>query len=412
MRKIIVLGAGLTGLSASQLLAERNDVLVLESSDKAGGLAASFTKDGCSIPNFYHHVFRQESISRDYLIRAGVVVKDWRRVKMSINADGRDVNFTNPVELMKFNYLSFSGRLKFALFGLQFFFSHDWSKLKGLNAESWLVKSAGSEVTKKIFRPLMFNKFGTNLKDISAEWLATRLAAREAQSYFGYPNGGINKLVAYLTENNKSKLILKAKVSSADVKKKTVTYNGKTVKYDVLINTIPMPVFLKLVRGLPDDLRRKWSKVKYIKHLSLVVAHEKPINNFYWTNVFGRSFGGVIQHTYLHDVYPFKLSFVFSYAPSDKLWRLSDEKVKTLFLKEVKGLYSDFKERWSVVTRAVYADPFADEDYVNYKPLYETGVEGFYNAGIQVTAPEYMRSMNNALMSGQVVAKKVLSSGD
>jgi len=278
-----------------------------------------------------------------------------------------------------------------------------------LNASEWLVKAVGQEVTDKIFAPLMYNKFGMPLKNLSAEWLATRLAAREAQSFFGYPKGGIQKIVNYLVKKNKSRIILKAKVSSVDLKKKVITYNGKRVKYDVLINTTPMPLFLKIVKGLPVKLRRQWSRVRFIKHLSVVVAHEKPLSDFYWVNVFGKEFGGIIQHTCLNDVYPFKLSFIFSYAPKNKLWSLSDKQVKELFIRRVKEMHPEFKPLWARVTRAEFADPFADDSYTDYKPGYETGVDGFFNAGIQVTSPEFMRSMNNSLMSGQVIAEKVLN---
>jgi len=385
-------------------------VLVLESADQPGGLAASFRKDDFDIPFFYHHVFKQELVTQDYLRRAGVVIDNWMKVRMGINVGEGTVNFSNPFELIKWSYLSLPARVRFGLFGASFFIPQDWSRLKGVSAESWLLKSAGREVTERIFKPLMFNKFGMPLSKISAEWLATRLAAREAQSFFGYPKGGVAKLVNYLVKRNKSKIVLKARLSSVDLKAKTVIYNGHKVKYDLLINTIPMPVLLPIIKGLPAKLKRDWSRVRFIRHLSLVVAHDKPLEDFYWINVFGKDFGGIIQHSYLNDVYPFKLSFVFSYAPSDKLWKLSDKQVQSLFLKRLKELYPHVKPKWSRVTRAVYADPFCDNAYKSYKPQYETGVPGFYNAGIQVTSPDYMRSMNNSLLSGQIIAEKILSS--
>jgi len=406
--KVLILGAGLTGLTASQLLAKEHDVTVLEKNEQPGGLAASFKKGKYDIPLFYHHVFKQETVTQDYLKKAGVIIDNWQRVKMGIHVNGETVNFTNPLKLLTFKYLSLPARIRFGLFGAQFFIPRNWSRLKGKNAEEWLNKAAGKEVTDKIFKPLMFNKFGMPLTKISAEWLAVRLAAREAQSFFGYPKGGIFKIVDYLVKNNKSKIVLKARISSIDLRKKFVVCNGKKLVYDVLINTIPMPLFLKLVKGLPAKLSHKWKKVRFIKHLSAVVAHEKPLSDYYWVNVFGKDFGGIIQHTLLNDVYPFKLSFVFSYAPSDKLWRLSDKQVEELFIKRVKEMYPGFKPLWVKVTRAEYADPFCDDSYNSYKPRYETGVDGFYNAGIQVTSPDFMRSMNNSLMSGRVIAEKIL----
>ncbi|MBD3312389.1 NAD(P)-binding protein [archaeon] len=407
--KIIILGAGLTGLAASQILSREHDVLVLEKRGKPGGLASSFKKDGYDIPRFYHHVFKQEEVTKEYLRKAGSPIKEWQKVKMGIYVNGETVDFTNPLKLITWDYLSLPARIRFGLFGAQFYIPRDWSKLRGLDAEKWLYKMAGKEVTRKVFAPLMYNKFGMPLEDIGAEWLATRLAAKESTSYFGYPRGGIQQIVDYLVEDNDSKIELGARVKKIDLKKKYVKYGRKKAEYDVLINTIPMPVFLKLARGLTRELRNKWRRVRFIKHLSAVVAHDKPLDDFYWTNVFGKDFGGIIQHTYLNDDYPFKLSFVFSYAPTKELWSMKDKEVEKLFIKRLKEMYPYIRVKWARVTRSTYADPFCDEEYKDYKPQYETPIRGFYNAGIQVTSPDYMRSMNNSLMSGQVVAKKVLN---
>ena len=97
-----------------------------------------------------------------------------------------------------------------------------------------------------------------------------------------------------------------------------------------------------------------------------------------------------------------------AYTP-DGLANFRPDYATVVYTKILKEMYPDVKIKWVKITRAVYADPFCDESYKDYRPQYETGIDGFYNAGIQVTSPNYMRSMNNSLLSGKIIANKILN---
>ena len=69
MEKIVILGAGISGLSAAFLLRENGfDVEVLEASDRVGGLARSFNWHGFDCDIAPHRFFATDKLVRDRIL--------------------------------------------------------------------------------------------------------------------------------------------------------------------------------------------------------------------------------------------------------------------------------------------------------------------------------------------------------
>ena len=94
MKKIFVLGGGLSGLSAALHLLETGkgyEVSVLEKNNFLGGLAASFQHNNEKIPVFYHHVFKHDHVTRKYLSRFGLHDEmEWKKIRMSILVNNKN----------------------------------------------------------------------------------------------------------------------------------------------------------------------------------------------------------------------------------------------------------------------------------------------------------------------------------
>jgi protoporphyrinogen oxidase len=76
----------------------------------------------------------------------------WKKIKMGICVNKKIYNFTDPINLFRFDYLSFWGRIRYGLFGAYVFTFMDPKRIKdNIDVESWLNKYAGKEVTKKLF---------------------------------------------------------------------------------------------------------------------------------------------------------------------------------------------------------------------------------------------------------------------
>jgi len=172
-----------------------------------------------------------------------------------------------------------------------------------MDAEEWLNKYAGMEVTYKLFSELYArNKFGIGLSQISAKQLAHRLKSREALGKFGYPECGLHEFVARFERDlvERGVDILKG-VSVSRIMEGEVTAGSRKIKCDVVINTLPVPVFLKAVRGVPEDYREKLERIKYCSSVCVAYGAEHFLSRHYWLNVLGEDVHMIMQHSKLFD---------------------------------------------------------------------------------------------------------------
>jgi len=398
--KIAIIGGGLTGLAAADILADNHEVTIFEKNSYLGGLAASFEYKGKKIPLHYHHVFSHDYVTRKYLKKFGLKLF-WKKIQMAICVNKKKYNFTDPIGLLNFNYLSLWGKIRYGLFGLYVYTFLNPNLISNkVDAEKWLNKYAGSEVTRKLFVPLYArNKFNIPLREISARQFANRLNAKEATGLFGYPKQGLQAMIdtfEKLLSIRKVKIHKNAKIKRINCKTNTVDKK----KFDKIIVTIPLPEFLKLQTNFED--KERLSKIKYCPCVSVVMGTERFLTNHYWLNILNERAHMIIQHSYLFDAYDTKISWVLRYGGSEEDLKLSDAKIKEEYLRVVKKYFPKVKIKWSKVFKEKYASPIYDKNYYKNIPRYRYG--NIYFAGIAVTYPK-IRNMNTALISGRRIAR-------
>ena len=294
------------------------------------------------------------------------------------------------------------------MFGAYVFSFMNPKRIKNdLDAEKWLKKYAGKEVTEKLFYHLYArNKFNIPLKKISAKQFAYRLKAGEALGKFCYPKRGLDLMIAGIVRSilgNRGKIRLNADIRKIDLKNKIINGN---LKYDILINTIPVPEFIKVSEGIPVEYKNMISKVKYCPCVTVVFGTRNFLSKHYWLNIFNERIHMIMQHSNLYDGYGDKINWCLRYGGSEEDLRLSDKKIKDLYLGVVKKCFPKCEIVWSKVFREKYAEPVYDKDYSSYEPGYKSPMDGVYNAGIAVTYPK-IRNMNTVIESGLKVAEIV-----
>lgn len=403
--KIVILGGGLSGLIAAYHLSKKFEVLVLEKEGVLGGLASSFKYKGKLIPRHYHHVFNHDYLTKKYL-KLFDLDAVWQKIKMKIAVNGKIHDFTNPLKLLKFDYLSLFGRFRYGLFGAYVFTLMNPDKIDdNLDAEKWLMKYAGKEVTDKLFYELYAkNKFNIPLSQISAKQFANRLKAKEARGYFGYPKKSLNKMIDGLAESiekNKGVVIKNYKLKSIDLKNKKI---DSKIKYDILINTIPFPEFLKFSKNIPEEYAKKLKNVKYCPAVTILIGTKELLGKQYWLNILKEDVQMLMQHSVLYDGYDVKISWLLRYGGSEEDLVLSDSEIKTKYFNALKKYFPNINIIFSKVFKEKYASPIYGKDYFKNMLGYETEIKGLYNAGIGITYPK-IRNMNTAIESGEKVAR-------
>ena len=415
-KKIIIVGAGLAGLAAAEKLSSSHDIILIEKEPTIGGLARNFRKNQRYIPYFYHHIIKSNLNTQNYLKKFGNIdlpKKRWTRIKVAIALNNKVYNINNPLKFIKFSYLNLYEKIRFGLFGIYTLFLMNPAKLhNSLDAQTWLEKTAGKRVTKKIWHHLYSrNKFNIPLNQISAKQFAYRLHEKEVYDFFTSPKNGYQAMIDNLDKTikqNKGIIKTNSEITQIDVKKKIIKINNKEIKYDILINTAPFQDFLKITKNLPLKLKQKLNKIKYCPAVSICFATEKFLNkDHYWINFFNERIHMLMQHSVLNDSYGEKISWCLRYGGSEEDLDLSDEEIKKEYLGVIKKYFPNTKIKWAKVIRTKYGEPIYDIHYQKYMPNYKTEVEGLYFAGIQLTYPK-IRNMNVALGSGIKVANMIL----
>jgi protoporphyrinogen oxidase len=411
--RVSVLGGGIAGLAASYLLRDKADVTLIEKENHLGGLASSFEHEGYWLPFFYHHLFPHDNYTRKYLKIFGLDKNlRWKRVKVGIFADGKAWDFTTPIDLLKFRYLSPLGRVRYGWFGLKALFALNPSGVeKQLDARTWLEKQAGKEVTERIFVPLYAeNKFNVKLEEISAHQLAMRLVNKEILGKFAYPSQGLHTFLKRFETSleKKVRIVKPATVERINLEDKCLIVNGEEIHHDALISTIPIPSFLSATRGLPEVLVNKYSQIKYTPAVEVAFATENHLTNHYWLNVFRKRFGLLFQHSNLYDGYPFKFHWALRYGGSEQDLHRPNEAVAKDYLKSVESIASPKNILWWKVFRAKYAEPIFTPDYASIMPRSRVGVADLYYAGTATIYPR-IRNMDASIQSGERAAQNIIS---
>lgn len=414
--KIVILGAGLSGMIAGRELSKNHEVTILEKAECTGGLASSFEIEGQHIPKFYHHVISSNAYTIRELERYDLLKEAvWKRIKMNIGIFGRFYNTRNPLELIQMPGASLWAKFRFGLFGIYtLFFMNPNNIPDDETAKKYIYKYCGKEATDFFWWNLYGrNKFNIPLEQISAKQFAHRLYEKEVYDKFTFPPSGIQGMLEGIEKTLKDRRVeicLNTTITQIDLKeKKVLLSSGKIFKYDIIINSIPMPEFLKVAYGLPKDYAANLKQIRYCPAVCMCFATKKFLKKgIYWMNLFGEHIHIIIQHSVLIDKYKNKVSWAVRYGGSEEDIYKSEDEIQRLYLKDLEKYFDNVEIAWYKIFRTKYAEPIWDKSYAEYSPGYETPIPSLFMTGVQVMFPR-IRNQNTALESGFEVAKRVRS---
>ncbi|MEM5854788.1 MAG: FAD-dependent oxidoreductase [Candidatus Aenigmatarchaeota archaeon] len=418
----IVLGGGLAGLSAAMELSKYcDDVIILESEDYLGGLSSSYDIDGYKIPRFFRHVIDADKVTLKILEELGIFNKFFKRkVKFGIYSEQYDKIFQmNAFKLLFFKPLSFFDRLRFGFFCLSLLLGkEDLKNLDKINAERWLTEKSSKEISQFFGTLIAEHKFAVPFNKVSAAWIFSRFKLELSKSNFlYYPKGkeGFDLFINKLKESVKGEILTKCPVKKIVIENRKIKEIHSTKRKfvlkedDLVINTLPMPVFLKICVGLPSTERKKLEKIKYTGNICLCLGCKEEITDYYWINIMGKfPFGTMIDHNNLYDEYPWRILYLSNYvSQKDKIWKLSDREVLNLYLKFLeKILKKRIRPIWFKVTRAPYAVPIYRVNFFKSIPN-NREFKNLRFAGPYMAFPED-RLMGGSIQSG-IDAAKILT---
>ncbi len=429
-RNILIIGAGLTGLSSALFLADKGyTVELVEKSDKIGGLASTFQYKGNEICFSPHQLFTHNQNMLELLTRFGLNPY-WHvsntGIYSTIAAENKVYPLTTPFDLLTFKSLSFKDRLKLAYFASTLVLNKkrnvNYHYLKEINAEEWLCSVTSKEIYLNFFYPMLINKFNINLSEVSAEWLAGRLTdLLGTKGQWGYIDGGIHiffqkiqkelesKKVTISINTSVTQIIAKGNNICSVSLKNVVNKKEKKIKPSLIISTIPIPLLLDIQQGFPDDYIKKLQQIKYTPYIGGIFITEKTTSPYHIVYYLNSLIGGFNEFTNLYPKYPFKVLYVFKYLNKPEgIWNDSVTQLKDKFIGEIKKPYQSFNPDAAFIIKEQYAAPIFKKDYEQYKPAMVTPIQNLFLAGMFGCYP-HIRDMEAAVMEGKKVANHVSS---
>jgi protoporphyrinogen oxidase len=428
--RVVVIGAGFTGLSAAWELARRGiQVTLCEADEGIGGLAGSFDVGGTRLEKFYHHWFTSDTHIADLvreLGRDGEIVH--RPTRTGMYYAQRFFRLSTPRDVLNFTPLRLRDRLRLGLLALRARRVRDWRALERITAVDWLKRLGGEEVFRVVWQPLLEGKFGPHARDISAVWFWNKLklrggsrgkAGEEVLAYYRGGFGALAEAVAREIERLDGTILLSTPVVRLQVDAGSVTgvvTPTGVLPADAVIATPALPIVADLVEPhVAADYVRRLRRIDYLANVCVVLELDRSLSDTYWLNVNDPAFPfvGVIEHTNFEPAETYagrRLVYLSKYLPaSDPLYHMSDADAVDFCLGHLRRMFPAFDRSWLLaahVWRARYSQPIVVRGYGDLVPPVGTPLHGLYLSTMAQVYPED-RGTNYAVREGRKVGRLV-----
>jgi protoporphyrinogen oxidase len=304
--KILVLGAGVTGLSVARLLKDFYQVKVLEKENGIGGIAKTALIDGASYHLVGGHCFNSKYKEVLDFVFSFMPIEEWHKTQRisRINLGNYEVNY--PIEFSIKDIFENDKNLAYKI--TRDFLS---SKDTGLynNLEDWFRLKFGNTLAELYFIPYNSKIWGRNLTEMSYEWVKDKLPIPDKFSFFSgliipQKDSMSHSTFYYPNTNNQMTFIDRMAQGldiecNVDISMIIKTKNGWLVnniyEADLIISTIPLNILPKLIEGCPLEVLRSASMLKYNK-ISNVFWRSKMTNKT-WTYQPSKD---SVFHRYIH----------------------------------------------------------------------------------------------------------------
>ncbi|MGD9948930.1 MAG: NAD(P)/FAD-dependent oxidoreductase [Desulfobulbus sp.] len=440
MPKLVILGAGPTGLGAAYHLKQLGHANwhIFERQASVGGLAASFvdaqgfTWDIGGHVLFSHYPYFDQVVAESL---GDAYYQHQRESWVRLLQIWVPYPFQNNVRYLPDHALAE------CIAGL--------TKLHGTpstatNFRDWMEVVFGSGIVKYFMEPYNRKVWATPLEQMSKDWIAERVSVVDLariernikeklddtnwgpNNTFLFPRaGGTGAIYEGIADKFRDKITFDHTMQSVDLKNKQIIFeNGRVISYDVLINTSPLDIFLRSCVDAPDAVIAAADNLVHNSGfvVGIGIGGKRddskcwmyfPENNspFYRVTNFHRYSPNNVPNGEI-DRY-FSLMCETSYSPSSPAYNTSiiEETIEGLVKT---GMITD-KERSCVVTRHLIDIPYSypvptlnrDKALQIIQPYLES--RGVYSRGRFGGWKYEVSNMDHSFMQGVEVVDRILN---
>ena len=425
---IAIIGAGFTGLSAAYKLATAgHGVTVFEKDSKPGGLAVGFKKPEWDWPleQHYHHWFTSDHTVLEFVhnLNYPVIIK---RPKTSVYLNGSVKQLDSPYHVLTFPDLPLLDRIRMA--GSIAFLKYNpvWKPLEKYRTSDYLIKSMGEKAYTLLWKPQLYNKFGSYADTISLAWFWARINKRT--SSLAYPKKGYLSLAQTLTEKiekqkgtivfNATTVNIKAIQAKVHVSYKINSSKEKIEQFDDVLVTTASYQFSKMAPQLPPDYIKMLNRLKGLGAINLVLRLKKQFldDGTYWLSICDTQSPvmAVVEHTNFMDKKYYNnehIVYLGNYAPTeDRLFHLTKKELFDLYHPFLARLHAGYTKQviGYEVFKAPFAQPIIPVSYSKRILPIKTPLPHVYLSNMQQVYP-WDRGTNYAVELGFKAADVIMS---
>lgn len=427
MKKCLVIGGGIAGLSAATYLIKNNfQVELIDASPKLGGRAYSFSDKATNkaIDNGQHILMGCYDETFKFLKLIGAFNKlklhnyldvsfiDDQQIQHSLKANLFFYPLNILLALLKYSALSFDERIRVILFAIKLFLINP-NSIKEENIRQWLLKNLQTEkINKALWEIIAVGALNSSLDKSSPKIFANILKkiffSGNFSSTIVLSKVGLSDLFCAPTEtffdetNNKifcsEKLI---EVSIEDERVIKVKTNKREItEFDHLILSLPFFGIEKIV-GLPDNL---YSGGRGLDYSSILGCHIF-IKDFQLEKDFY-----ALLNSSLHWVFNHKSHLTIVISDADYLIKKSNEEINRIIFTELHK-YLGLEEKnilSSKIIKEKRATFIPDQKSIRVRPSTKTSITNLFLAGdwIQTGLPATIES---AVLSGRLAAEAIIN---
>lgn len=306
MKRVIIIGAGVTGLSLGQMLKNYADVILLERDKFPGGIAKTKNINGATYHTVGGHCFNSKFPEVMDFVFSLLPQSDWHKtMRLSrINFGNYEVNY--PIEFSIKEI--FNNDPEFAYKAtIDFFNAEDTGNY--MNLADWFIQKFGSELCEKYFLPYNAKIWGRNPEEMDYKWVQDKLPIPDKLAFFNalmhqtsdsmphssfyYPN--TNNQLSLIDALSKDLNIRISTPVTAIRKDNEKWIINNEIEADILVSTIPLNLLPNYIEATPEYILQQASLLRYNKVSN--VFWESKLTNKTWTY---QPRPETIFHRYIH----------------------------------------------------------------------------------------------------------------
>lgn len=425
--RVVVVGAGFSGLAAAYELSQRGfQPVILEAESEVGGLAATFAVGGGGrLERFYHHWFTSDQdvvrLVRELNLQERIV---YRPTRTGMYFANRIYRLSTPLDVLRFPLLPLADRIRLGLTVLRARRVEDWREIDHLSAAEWLKQLGGARAFELVWAPLLRGKFGPYADEVSAAWFWSKLRLRggsrgaKGEEQLAYFRGGFaalaDEIVTSILKNGGAlRLTTRARGLVVEAGRVVAVESERgSIPADAVILTPALPIIAELMRPhVSTAYANRLGAIDYLANVCVVLELTKSLSELYWMNINDPDFPfvGIIEHSNFDKIDPQKhIVYLSRYlAASNPMFGAPSAEIVRQALPHVQRMFPTFDPSWisnSWVWQARYAQPLVVRNYSKLIPHHETPIRGAFIASMAQVYPED-RGTNYAIRDGRAVAR-------